>query len=242
MMLPFGLRSAPKLFNAVADALEWCIRQVGVTYIFHYLDDFIVVGPPSSSRCSCDLAALKSVCASLGVPLAVNKEEGPTTCLTFLGIEIDSVAAELRLPGDKLQRLLSTVSEWGDKKVCLRKELESLIGVLNHACKVVRPGRTFLQRMIDLLSATASPSGHSRPTHHIWLNRGFRADLAWWKLFVQEWNGVSLLLSNNCSTDEGPVVTSDTSGGWGCGAWCGSHWFQHAWTDEEAVHEYQLRN
>ena len=241
VMLPFGLRSAPKLFNAVADALEWCICQAGVTYIYHYLDNFIVVSPPSSSRCSCDLAALKSVCASLGVPLAVNKEEGPTICLTFLGIEIDSVAAELRLPGDKLQRLLSTVSEWGDKKVCLRKELESLIGVFNHACKVVRPGRTFLRRMIDRLSATVSPSGHSRPTHHIRLDRVFRADLAWWKLFVQERNGVGLLPSNNCSTDEGPVVMSDASGGWGCGAWCGSHWFQHTWTDEEAVYDISVK-
>ena len=25
-MLPFGLRSAPKIFNAVADALEWCFK------------------------------------------------------------------------------------------------------------------------------------------------------------------------------------------------------------------------
>ena len=124
-MLPFGLRSSPKLLNAVADALEWCIRQVGVTYIYRYLDDFIVVGPPSSPQCSYDLAALKSVCASLnwGASGCQYKEEGLTTCLTFLGIKIDSVAAELRLPGDKLQRLLSTRSELGDKKVCLWKEL-----------------------------------------------------------------------------------------------------------------------
>ena len=29
MTLPFGLRSAPKLFTAVADALEWVIRSKG---------------------------------------------------------------------------------------------------------------------------------------------------------------------------------------------------------------------
>ena len=67
----------------MADALEWCIRQAGVSYIFNYLDDFIVLGPPSSPQCLDDLSTLKSVCGSLGVPLAVNKEEGPTTCLTF---------------------------------------------------------------------------------------------------------------------------------------------------------------
>ena len=47
-MLPFGLRSAPKLFTAVADALEWCIHKRGVESIFHYLDDFIVMAPPGS--------------------------------------------------------------------------------------------------------------------------------------------------------------------------------------------------
>ena len=43
-MLPFSLQSAPKLFNAVADALEWHVHHQGVQHIFHYLDDFIVVG------------------------------------------------------------------------------------------------------------------------------------------------------------------------------------------------------
>ena len=42
-MLPFGLRSAPKLFNAVADALEWCIHKQGVGMVHHYLDDFVVI-------------------------------------------------------------------------------------------------------------------------------------------------------------------------------------------------------
>ena len=51
-MLPFGLRSAPKLFNALADALEWCVAQEGVDSVFHYLDDFAVVGPPNSEACA----------------------------------------------------------------------------------------------------------------------------------------------------------------------------------------------
>ena len=49
--LPFGLRSAPKLFNAIADGLEWCIHQQGVQCIFHYLDNYIVLGLSDSSQC-----------------------------------------------------------------------------------------------------------------------------------------------------------------------------------------------
>ena len=50
-MLPFGLRSAPKIFNAVADGLEWCVARAGVQYVYHYLDDFAVLGPPNSGDC-----------------------------------------------------------------------------------------------------------------------------------------------------------------------------------------------
>ena len=42
--LPFGLRSAPKIFTAVADAAEWIARQQEVATILHYLDDFLVIG------------------------------------------------------------------------------------------------------------------------------------------------------------------------------------------------------
>ncbi len=64
------------------------------------------------------------------------ERDGPTTCLVFLGIVIDTQAGELRLPADKMQRLQSLLHSWGDKKSCRRKELESLIGLLNHACSV----------------------------------------------------------------------------------------------------------
>ena len=41
--LPFGLRSAPKIFSAVADALQWIVVKKGVRNLLHYLDDFIFV-------------------------------------------------------------------------------------------------------------------------------------------------------------------------------------------------------
>ena len=52
LMLPFGLRSAPKIFNALADGLEWYLGHLGVRYVFHYLNDFLVVGPPASPECA----------------------------------------------------------------------------------------------------------------------------------------------------------------------------------------------
>ena len=41
--LPFGLRSAPKIFSTVADALLWILTKKGITKGLHYLDDFVLV-------------------------------------------------------------------------------------------------------------------------------------------------------------------------------------------------------
>ena len=92
----------------------------------------------------------------------MDKVEGPTAYLTFLGIEIDTTAGILRLPRDKLNQIHNLLEQWAGKKVCTRRELESLIGTLQHACKVVRPGRAFLRRMIDLLRSPQRPYHHTR--------------------------------------------------------------------------------
>lgn len=44
--LPFGLRSASKIFMVLADAMEWIFKKNGIADIWHYLDDFTTVGPP----------------------------------------------------------------------------------------------------------------------------------------------------------------------------------------------------
>ena len=150
-MLPFGLRSAPKIFNALADALHWHLVKSRIASLFHYLDDYIMVAPLNSHLCQFWLSILLDQCQQLGVPIATHKTEGPATTVTFLGIHVDTLAGELRLPQDKLTRLQELLRQWERRKSCTCKELESLIGLLNHACKVIRPGRAFLRCMIDLL-------------------------------------------------------------------------------------------
>ena len=231
-MLPFGLRSAPKFFTAVADALEWILRDEGVEHVDHYLDDYILFGPPGSDKCAQQLEVTLRVCERLGVPLAKEKLEGPTECLTFLGIELDTRAGILRLPEDKLGRIRVALDEWERKRACTKRELESLIGTLQHACRVVRPGRPFLRRMIDL-------SKKARRAHHyVRLNQEFRADLRWWRVFIERWNGVAVVPS--CGPPQF-VVTSDASGQWGCGAWCQTSWFQFRWPETASPHHIAFK-
>ena len=132
----------------------------------------------------------------------------------------------LRLPEDKMVWLQALLASWGSRKSCSRKELESLIGHLNHACKVVRSGRAFLRRMIDLLHSVHRLPQSKIPIH---LNAGFQSDLAWWQefMFIVQWKRVSFLPN----PPDLPVVhlASDASGTWGCWAWHGRSWFQVQW-------------
>ena len=74
--LPFSLRSAPKLFNILADLLSWILEQKGANPLLHNLDDFLIISPPKSSACFNNLQDILEVCSHLGIPLAVEKIEG----------------------------------------------------------------------------------------------------------------------------------------------------------------------
>ena len=228
MALPFGLRSAPKIFSVIADGLEWILRANGAPYTWHYLDDFITIGAPNSGECAFNRSLMSHMCRRLGVPLAQDKCEGPTTCLTFLGIEVDSVALELRLPERKLAELWAVLAEWRSGTSRTKKDLDSLAGKLQHAATVVRPGRTFLRRIYNILATT------KKPHHHIPIRSGLKSDLAWWHTFLESWNGTSMLLPSKKASPDTRVV-SDASGSWGCGAYWGDKWFQLQWEPSMAV-------
>ena len=72
-VLPFGLRSAPKIFSAVADALEWILRHYGVSFILHYLDNFLTMGRAGTSECQKNLDLILEICRFLGLPLKLEK-------------------------------------------------------------------------------------------------------------------------------------------------------------------------
>ena len=129
-VLPFGLRSAPIIFTAIADALQWVIESHGVQHIMHYLDDYLLLGSPESLECQRALEITLTCCQNMGVPVADHKTEGPSTVLVFLGIEVDTINGTLRLPDEKLCRLKEEIRSWAGRRSCKKKALLSLIGQL----------------------------------------------------------------------------------------------------------------
>ena len=189
-VLPLGLRSAPKFFTALVDAAEWVGKQQSVEFLIHYLDDFLLVGRPGTTECSACLQCLLQSFDRLGFPIALDKLEGPSTCLTFL---VDPVAMTVCLPSLKLMELKQEVDRvitlLPNDRSCTKKDFESLVGRLAHASQVVQPGKTFMRSLSELLASRR----HCKPWHLIRLNVEARADLLWWSSFIESWNGISII-------------------------------------------------
>ena len=210
--LPFSLRSALKLFNIMANLLAWILEQQGVSNLMHYLDDFLTMGHPHSPERQHNLHTLMQVCHLLNVPLATQKVEGPTPCLDFLGIILDTIRMEARLPEEKLTRIFHAVGNWLDKRNATKREILSLVGLLQHTAKVVRPGRIFVRRMYNVAAKVQEMDYYTR------LNKEFRSDLYWWHTFVTSWNGISFLQVASGNSTPQATIQTDASGTWGCGA------------------------
>eukprot|EP00111_Clytia_hemisphaerica_P014519 TCONS_00042745-protein len=220
--LPFGLRSSPLIFNTFADALTWIlVHKFHISAIIHYLDDFFVCAP-TKQGCQAKVNAILSLFRFLGVPVADDKLEGPSQCLVFLGIEIDSVSFTCRLPSDKLSSLHQDVELWLSRRKCTKRELLSFIGSLSFVCKVIKPGRIFLRRLIGLSTSV------SKLHHHIDISVSVRRDISMWATLLSSWNGISMFQSPKISSQDIHLFT-DASSSLGMGAFFHGMWFSVAW-------------
>ena len=102
--------------------MVWALRMAGIEHLIHYLNDFLFLVAPQTNEGTRIHSLALNVFARLGVPVALHKTEGPACVITLLGICIETIAVELRLPLDKLQRLQRLIEVWAKKKASTKKE------------------------------------------------------------------------------------------------------------------------
>ncbi len=147
--LPMGFRSCCAIFESFSEAIQFPAEAQGCGNMSHVLDDFLMVS--ARKRVSDGkLSAFLSLCRLLGIHVVVEKIES-ATCLIFLDITLDTIRIEARLPQDKLQKCLRLIRSYIQLQKISIKQLESLTGLLNFACKLVRPGQPFLHRLYNLI-------------------------------------------------------------------------------------------
>ena len=181
--LPFGLRTSPFLFDLFAKALHWIM--VAVLYwgiVLHYLDDFFAILTPYDDPIVY-ANQFDQICSDLGLSVNHSKDIMGTIA-DFLGIEFDSNLMQARLPPDKLARARNTAKDLLNRAITSHQELESAVGFLSFAAKIVFPGRAFLRRPFDALRKPAA-------VHRILTD--MKADLLWSQSFLDQWDGLKLL-------------------------------------------------
>lgn len=108
--------------------------------------------------------------------------------MTCLGVELDTITMEAILPSYRIKKILAALESFRARKRVTLREMQSLIGLLNFACCIVLPGRTFLRRLSDLTR------GVIQPHHHIKLSKESRLDIQAWFHFFQHFNGKNQFL------------------------------------------------
>lgn len=228
-VMQFGITSATAIFEWYSSAAQYIVeRTCAIPHIVHYVDDFMIFMHGIEKAKSC-LAHVLAIFAELGIPVSLNKLEGPATLVVFLGILFDTIAMTIRLDEERLAAIHAELARWNERSTASREELQSLVGVLSFAAKVVATGRTFLRRMIDHMKSL--PAGSDATTQHP-LSNTFDMDLQWWRKFMTRWNGVCLVPDVNWSPAHTLSIFTDACVD-GYGAVFGPHWFAGRWTADE---------
>ena len=138
---------------------------------------------PTRDEGALNLRNFKEICTMKGIPLATEKTFEPARVMDFMGIALDAERMEARLPCDKIIRMRQLLLEFQNKTTCTFRQLLSLLGLLNFACSVIRPGRTFLRRLINL------SIGVNELHHFVKINKEAQLDVLVWLEFLSYFNG-----------------------------------------------------
>ena len=216
--LSFGLRSAPYIFTQIGDYVSRCMARRGIHRVSNYIDDFVVLGD-TYGDCAYNQSILISVVRSIGFDIKWAKVTSPSQETVCLGLLIDSVNMTVSLPQAKLDSLYELIQQFDNKKSATKEELQSLAGILAHCSTVVRGGRTFSRRVINLVNTLKEQHDSTK------LTAQFRADMVWWKSFAALFNGKARILRPSCPSAY--IFTDSSSKGFG--AYLEGDWVYGVW-------------
>ena len=154
--------------------------------VIQYLDDFCCVSA-SKETAEKDLEIMLDTITEAGFQVQHSKTCGPARALEFLGIMIDTENKVLAISPERMDDIKEELSEWSNRKSCTKRQLLSLIGKLSFSARVIRHGRKFTRRLIDL-------SKKAKNLHHrLKVGEQARADIAWWQRCISSHNGITWL-------------------------------------------------
>lgn len=181
--LPFGFNKAPYICTQLLSVVSFRLKVHHNIVHTRYLDDWLLCASTDSAGATAQ-ASTKQVFRDFGLVNNTEKQVGPTQCIEFLGIIIDSVAQQIRLSAERiseLQQLLQTFSQSGSNISV--KRTRTLLGKLSFAATVLPTARPFMRELINM-TVRRAPHQRARFTNQT------KAALQFWLQRLPLWNGL----------------------------------------------------
>lgn len=185
-----------------------------------WVDDFLVLRPPSSSRSEDDFERLSS---SWGVPWNEKKRRPFATVQRYIGFDWNLADRTVSFPADKRLALLALIDTWLRPHSKFDYQASaSLHGKLVHAASILRLARPFIPSVASFAESFNSRRSHLHPPSPL------LADLSWIHTLLLT-TPATLPLSPNEPFDFG--WWGDASTSFGVGIAVGGHFAVWKWRE-----------
>ena len=195
----FGLRHSGLNGQKITDAVSWILRRLGLDeengrmyMVVNYVDDLGGV-EDNFDRANAAYTKLHWLLGDLGLDESIKKAEAPSTCMTYLGVQFNSVDMTMSVPPDKLTEIKAEISLWKRKTTVTKKQLQSLLGKLFWVARVVQHARPFMGRLLAQLRTMTS----LKDSHKLKFTDESRKDILWWSHYLEKFNGINMMVNED---------------------------------------------
>ena len=229
--LPFGAVMSSYIMQQAAEFIIRALKTKGVTALM-YLDDLLIISR-SKERADTDYNTAGDLFTRLGLTVAQNKCQPPAHIATWLGICINIPKNEISIPPLKLEEISTSLAHLSSYTTISIKQLQQAIGRIAHLAKAVPPAKLFMRRLLAALRG----AGHGP----IQVTRSIQADLNWFKRFLNQYNGRSIIPS----PDVHLTIWADAcmrGGGATDGTNCYMHTFPDKFREGKNINHFEALN
>ena len=179
--LPFGLSSAPWAFHRIIKPIKKHLRDLMISVV-SYLDDFAFFATTKTGMRQA-IQEFKALMKRLNLSINMLKSDfTPKRSIEYLGVQFNLKNLSLSLPESKILSVQSESKSLMTRHACSRRDLESLIGLLNFVAEYIRLGRLRLLPLIRWMNFHTSPRSRDclvpindtlRESLEVWTSRPF---------------------------------------------------------------------
>lgn len=182
----FGCRTSSAACQRLSNAISYLMGLTGC-HLLAYLDDYAAAAS-TIKKASADYEHFLKLANDLGLQLAINKCQPPTTRIEWQGFMINSTNMTVSIPKAKLNDILADCKRWKQGSRISKQSLQSLIGKLIHLTNGISHGRKFTTRLLATLRGMKDRTWTT-------ITKEASFDIQWFLNFAAVSNGISVYAS-----------------------------------------------